>query len=121
MVTLSANTPTARVVARLQADGWVECLNLDFPALQPPYLSDLNKFVLTQLHTTDGWMWEHDLKLKALVFSIPSHQFELHPHLPKTLNQLTLEKVIEIKQGVIRSDQKRNADIALVLSRANVA
>lgn len=122
MVTLSANTPTARVYTRLQADGWVECLNLDFPALQPSYLSDMRQFVLTQLCNTGGWMWESDLNLKALIFSIPSHQFEIHPHLLTTLQQLALEGTIEIKHGSIRSEKHCNTqDTAVFLSRARVA
>ncbi|HEY9624402.1 MAG TPA: hypothetical protein V6C78_28865 [Crinalium sp.] len=118
MVVLSAQaTPTARVTARLQAEGWVECSNLGFPALSQTSLSNLHHFILSQLRNAGGRMWEQDLKLNALVFSISTHQFEVHPQLPTVLHQMAAEGLIDIRPESTEAVGRHKPDVAIILKQ----
>lgn len=64
-------------------------------ALTQQPLSDLQAFVLEQLQGSRGQMELTDLQLAVLVFSVPTHQFEVHPHLPFVLKRLEAEGVVE--------------------------
>jgi len=88
---------TQRVVARLFSEEWVNCPNLGFLALCPYPLLNLRQFVLHQLQTQGDWMWVEDLQLAALIFSVPDHEFQIHPHLNAVLKQLELEQAIAIQ------------------------
>jgi hypothetical protein len=88
-------TPTQRVIARLYAEGWVDCPNLEFPALSQHPIVDINTFILTQLQMAGGQMRYIDLRLATLIFAIPAHEFQFHPHLQPALNQLVVDGLIE--------------------------
>jgi len=88
-----------KVVERLQAEGWVECPGLGFPALAQHPLSDLRALVLEQLHRSGGQMELVDLQLAVLIFSVPTHRYEIHPQLPWLLQRLKAEGVIEITKA----------------------
>jgi MinD-like ATPase involved in chromosome partitioning or flagellar assembly len=85
-------------VERLQAEGWVECSGLGFPALAQQSLTDLTTFVLEQLQENGGSIGLADLQLATLIFSVPIHQYEVHPHLPSVLKQLEAAEAIEISK-----------------------
>lgn len=105
--TPSSTTPTERVVARLVSEGWVRCSGLEFPALcQASLLPCLRTFVLHQLQQTGNRMWETDLQLEVLVFSIPAHEFQVHPHLEHTLQNLQQEELIELREVETRSPKR---------------
>lgn len=93
--TQTQSSSTQKVIQRLQAEGWVECPGLGFPALAPQPLSDLRAFVLEQLQESGGRMGLTDLQLGSLIFSVPTHQFEVHPQLPWVLKRLEAEGVVE--------------------------
>jgi len=95
---------TQKVVERLQAEGWVKCPGLGFEALAQHPLSDLQAFVLEELQGSGGRMGLADLQLAALIFSVPTHQYEVHPHLSVVLKQLEAAGVIEISRP--RSNSK---------------
>lgn len=113
-------TPTQRVIARLYSQGWVDCPDLKFPALRQSPIPELREFILAQLDATGGCMDKVDLQLAALIFSIPAHEFQVHPHLHFTLQQLTEEGLIEIrhlKKPTARG-YKTETTIALTSARA---
>jgi hypothetical protein len=89
---------TQKVMKRLQAEGWVECPGLGFPALAQHLISDLRAFVLDQLHKSGGRIGLADLQLAVLIFSVPTHQYEVHPHLPLMLKRLEAEGMLEISK-----------------------
>jgi len=92
-------TATQRVIARLYSEGWEDCPELKFPALRQHSLPELRGFILAQLEDAGGWMDKVDLELAALIFSIPGHKFEVHPHLHLTLNRLKEEGLIEFQRA----------------------
>ncbi len=110
-------TPTQRVVERLFSEGWVECHGLGFAALSQSTISDLRSFILAQLHHANGWMWKVDLQLSTLIFSLPAHEFQFHPHLRTTLSQLQAEGLIEF-QEVGEPYGKRETAISLTSAAA---
>lgn len=113
---------TQRVIARLQAEGWVECFDLGFPALSQHAIADIREFILAQLQNAGGWMWLSDLQLSALVFSILTHQFEVHPQMRFMLKRLETERSVEIKQHIACSQRSARSDMAVFLNVApNVA
>lgn len=97
--TLCKSQSTQKVVERLQAEGWVECPGLGFLAFAQQPLSDLRAVVLEELRGRGGRMELADLQLAVLVFSVPTHQYEVYPHLPWVLKRLQAEGVIEISQA----------------------
>jgi len=98
MIQIPTPPGTQKVVQRLQGEGWVECPGLEFPALAQQPLSDLQAFVLEQLRSRGGRMVLMDLRWATLIFSVPKHQYEVHPHLPWALKRLEVEGVIEISK-----------------------
>jgi hypothetical protein len=111
-------TPTQKVVSRLRSEGWVDCPGLGIPALSQCQLSDLRSFVQIQLHRSCGWMWQDDLHLSALIFSVPDHRFEVHPKLPSTLQELELDGVITFQRAK-PPVLKNKTVIAVLLKNAN--
>ena len=108
-------TSTDRVILRLRSEGWVDCPGLDFPALSQPPVCDLSKFVLTQLHDL-GWLWQKELQLKSLIFSIPTHEFQVHPHLRQVLAQLEASGLIVLQRIGQPGQSKNKAETAIMLS-----
>ena len=115
-----STTSTERVVARLTSEGWIECPDLGFPALCQHALPDLRSFVLDQLQQNDNWGWEVDLQLATLVFSMPAHEFQFHPHFKWVLKQLEAERVIEIREFEQRSGSRVKTERAILLNTVNV-
>ncbi|PSB07753.1 hypothetical protein C7B76_27545 [filamentous cyanobacterium CCP2] len=96
-------TSTDRVIARLRSEGWVDCLSAGFPALSQQPLPDLQQFVLIQLYLREGRISKTDLEMNTLIFSIPAHEFQVHPRLRSALSQLKTKRLIEIqKSGFIQ-------------------
>lgn len=116
-VSLLPTTPTQKVVSRLRSEGWIDCPGLEVPALSQYPLSDLRSFVQIQLHRSCGWMWQDDLHLSALIFSVPNHRFEVHPKLPSTLQELESEGVIAFQQAKPPVPTSKTA-IAILLKNA---
>ncbi len=109
-------TPTQRVVARLRAEGWLDCPDLGFPALVPCPMSELRSFILTQLQATGGWMELTELQLQTLIFSIPAHEFQFHPGLKSLLAQLEAEGFISRQPLPGNQRPNRKPEVAIVLS-----
>jgi len=116
-----SNTPTQRVIARLRSEGWVDCPNVGFPALSQHPLPNLRQFVVERLRHEGAWMWETDLKLATLIFAIPSHEFQFHPHLKGVLEQLEAEQVIKIQEWVKPSLRRHQFEPIILLKALNVA
>ncbi len=114
-------TSTERVVARLTSEGWIDCPDLGFPALCQHTLPDLRSFVLDQLQQNDNWAWEVDLQLATLVFSMPAHEFQFHPHLNRVLKQLEADRVIEVQEFEKRSESWVKTERAILLKTVNIA
>lgn len=114
-------TPTERVVARLESEGWVKCPGLDFEALCQHHLPDLRVFILERLQQEDNCLWEADLQLATLVFSIPAHEFQVHPHLKVILKQLERQGIIEIQEFEKPTRYCEKPERAILLKVANVA
>lgn len=98
MHNIAYSPPTDRVVSRLRAEGWVNCLDLEVPALSATPILNLREFVLAQLRAAQGQLWEVDLQLNTLIFSIPAHEFQVHPQLQSVLRQLEAEQLIAVQQ-----------------------
>jgi hypothetical protein len=105
----------------LTSEGWIECPDLGFPALCQHALPDLRSFVLDQLQQNDNWGWEVDLQLATLVFSMPAHEFQFHPHFNRVLKQLEAERVIEVQEFEQRNGCLVKTERAILLKTANVA
>lgn len=114
-------TSTSRVIARLQAEGWVECPRLGFPALGQNPMANMKAFILVQLQNAGGWMSQRDLKLSALIFSVPAHQFEVHPHLQSMLRHLEAEGTIQIRSLHRQTEERTETDAVVRLVRANLS
>jgi hypothetical protein len=117
---LASTTPTERVVARLASEGWVNCPNLGFPALCQQSPLKLREFVLKRLQQAGNRMWEADLQLSVLIFSIPAHEFQIHPHLKAMLQQLEAERVIEIYEQENPTLERRKTAREILLKAINV-
>lgn len=112
---------TTRVARRLQSEGWVQCPGLGFAALCQNQLGDLRTFVLERLQQEDNWLWEVDLQLATLIFSISAHEFQFHPHLETVLKQLENQRIIEIQAFKRPAGQRQQPERAIFLKAANVA
>lgn len=112
-------TATQRVIARLYSEGWVECPELEFPALKERSLAELRGFILAQLDAAGGCMDKVDLELATLIFSISGHKFQVHPHLHLTLKRLKEEGLIEFQraQKLSAAGNKTETTIALTSAR----
>lgn len=119
--TFTLPTATQRVVARLRSEGWVDCLELDFPALIQHPIPDLPAFILSQIKASGGWMWKEDLQLSALIFSIPAHEFQFHPHLRSALKRLEAEGLIEHQKLCKPSLRGEKLETAVFLRPSQVA
>ncbi|MBD1852975.1 hypothetical protein H6F87_23815 [Cyanobacteria bacterium FACHB-502] len=116
------SSPAQRVVARLRSEGWVDCLGFGFPALwQHPARTGLRSVVLQQLQQAGQWMWERDLQVVMLVFSIPAHEFQIHPYLKEVLKQLEGEGIIEIGAIEALSEQGSKTERAVLLKAIEAA
>ncbi|MBD1848984.1 hypothetical protein H6F87_02980 [Cyanobacteria bacterium FACHB-502] len=116
------STPAQRVVARLRSEGWVGCPGLGFPALwQHSDRTNLRSAVMQQLQQAGQWMWERDLQVAMLVFSIPAHEFQIHPHLKDVLNQLEVEGIIEIRASQLVNGQNCEMGRAVLLKAIDAA
>lgn len=111
---------TQKVVERLQAEGWVKCPDLGFPALAQQLIANLRAFVLDQLRRHGGSLQLVDLQLAALIFSVPTHQYEVHPHLPGVLQQLEAEGEIVFGTLSKPAAQSSGAEITVALRTANI-
>jgi hypothetical protein len=108
-------TATERLVARLRSEGWVDCSHLGFLALSQYPLLDLRTFVLNQLQRQNAWMWKVDLQLATLIFSVPAHEFQFHPHLQSLLKQLQIEGVIQIQERNKPTSRGLKPELAIML------
>lgn len=115
------NSPTRRVVSRLYTEGWVDCPGLDYPALSQYSITDLRQFVLQQLQHLGGWMWLEELRLSTLIFAIPSHEFQFHPHLSATLEQLEAEGLVQLSRLSNPGNRRHQMQVAIVLVNARTA
>ncbi len=116
------SSPARRVVARLRSEGWVDCPGLGFPALwQYSDRTNLRSVVVQQLQQVGQWMWERDLQVAMLVFSIPAHEFQIHPYLKEVLKQLEREGIIEIGAIEPAGGQKRQTGRAVLLRAIDAA
>jgi hypothetical protein len=113
-------TPAERVMARLVAEGWVDCSDLGFPALCQYALPDLQEFVLERLRKNRRQR-EIDLQLATLVFSIPAHEFQFHPRLKAVLSQLEAQGMIEIHQAELPNGKPAKFNRRIVLKTTQVA
>lgn len=114
-------TPTERVVARLESEGWVKCTDLGFAALCQQPTTDLYTFVLNQLQQADTWLWESDLQLATLIFSIPDHEFQVHPHLKAVLQHLESQGMIEVQKFKTFTRQGEKPERVMLRQAACVA
>lgn len=109
-------TPKQRLINRLYSEGWVDCPGLGFPALSQFPTHDLRTFILGQLKNEGGWTRKVDLELAALIFSIPAHEFQVHPQLQFELKRLEAEGLITTQALKSSSEHRAKSDIAIVLT-----
>lgn len=114
-------TATERVVARLYAEGWVDCPNIGSPALSEQSIVDMRAFILNQLQQASEWMGKDELALTTLIFSVLDHEFRVHPQFEGVLEQLESDGRIECKRlgGAMNARQKPK--FAVALSQYSVA
>ncbi len=61
-------------------------------------------------------MWQTELELANLIFSISDHEFQVHPNLKATLNQLQAEGMIQ-QEHLSRPGKKRlTLEVAIALT-----
>lgn len=62
-----------------------------------------------------------DLRLAALIFSVPTHQYEIHPHLPWVLKRLEVEGAISVVTLSTPVAQLSRAEAMVMLRTASTS